>query len=240
MTFQLLVVIQTLCNISVGGVVRVVVNRAVLEAERIQSLHPQRRTKNLVRQLQRADPVLHVEHLGGNCHRDGELAVRQDLASKISAHETDRTWPWESKAAWGPSSYTDNLITSLITQFIETASFSTLNSIMDLIIVTVLQTTNFHFVFALLSGRVYTNTLLATLNSREKMREDMGGIHTTGRLHSTPAFMYSTAVHISAEQHHQGDMEMETKDSSQKEILRHLSSRVSFTLGFKFRANLLP
>jgi hypothetical protein len=75
MTFQLLVVTQTLCNISVGGVVRVVVNRAVLEAERIQSLHPQWRTKNLVRQLQRADPVSHVEHLGGSCHRDGELAV---------------------------------------------------------------------------------------------------------------------------------------------------------------------
>ncbi|KAJ7849597.1 hypothetical protein B0H13DRAFT_2285024 [Mycena leptocephala] len=112
---------------------------------------------------------------------------------------------------------TDNLITRLIIQSIETASFSTLNSIMDLITFTVLQNTNFHFIFALLSGRMYTNTLLATLNSRDKLREnmDMGGIHTSGGLHTTPAFMHSTAVHISVEQHQQGDMEMETKNSSQ-------------------------
>jgi hypothetical protein len=69
---------------------------------------------------------------------------------------------------------------------------------------------------------------------------DMGGIHTSGGLHTTPAvslnrlllflpmarhplrtnsldlqFMHSTAVHISVEQHQQGDMEMETKNSSQ-------------------------
>ncbi|KAJ7858556.1 hypothetical protein B0H13DRAFT_2356466 [Mycena leptocephala] len=66
------------------------------------------------------------------------------LASEISAHETDRTWAWESKAAWGPSSYADNLITNLIIQSVETASFSTFNSIMDFITFTVLQNTNFH------------------------------------------------------------------------------------------------
>ncbi|KAJ7893565.1 hypothetical protein B0H13DRAFT_2037254, partial [Mycena leptocephala] len=111
-------------------------------------------------------------------------------------------------------------ITSLIIQSIETASFSTrliYSWIMDLITFTVLPNTNFHFVFAfVISGRMYTNTLLATLNSRDKMREnmDMGGIHTTGRLHSTPAFMHSTTAHISVKQHQQGDMEMETKDCS--------------------------
>ncbi|KAJ7854887.1 hypothetical protein B0H13DRAFT_2358197 [Mycena leptocephala] len=89
---------------------------------------------------------------------------------------------------------------------------------MDLITPTVLQNTNYHFIFALLSKRMYTNMLLTTLNSRDKMREDMdiGGIHTPGRLHSTPAFMHSTAVHISVKQHQQGDMEMETKNSSQR------------------------
>ncbi|KAJ7862548.1 hypothetical protein B0H13DRAFT_2354610 [Mycena leptocephala] len=131
------------------------------------------------------------------------------LASEISAHETDRTWAWVSKAAWGPSSYTKNLITSLIIQSIETVSFSTFNSIMDLITFTVLQNTNFHFAFALLSGRMYTNTLLATLNSRDKMREDMDMADPDSTQH------LPTAVHISVEQHQQGDMEMETKNSSQ-------------------------
>ncbi|KAJ7845076.1 hypothetical protein B0H13DRAFT_2676044 [Mycena leptocephala] len=88
---------------------------------------------------------------------------------------------------------TDNLITRLIIQSIETASFSTLNSIMDLITFTVLQNTNFHFIFALLSGRMYTNTLLATLNSRDKLRENMDMGESTHRADSTQHLPSCTA-----------------------------------------------
>ncbi|KAJ7189183.1 hypothetical protein C8R46DRAFT_1024356 [Mycena filopes] len=111
---------------------------------------------------------------------------------------------------------TDNIITRLTVQSIETASFSTLNSvsiilpcgggydthrdaspqIMDLICFTALQNTNFHFVFALMAGRMYTNTLLATLNSREKLREDMSGINTI----TSPPLSRGVAVHVSVEQ----------------------------------------
>ncbi|KAJ7841181.1 hypothetical protein B0H14DRAFT_3140305 [Mycena olivaceomarginata] len=87
------------------------------------------------------------------------------------------------------------VITRLTIQSIETASFSTINSMVDVITFTVLPNTNFHFVFALLSGRMYTNTLLAvrtltsqpisrltwgaqTLNFRTKLREDMSGVHS--------------------------------------------------------------
>ncbi|KAJ7290528.1 hypothetical protein C8J57DRAFT_1276064 [Mycena rebaudengoi] len=113
---------------------------------------------------------------------------------------------------------TDSVIMRLTIQSIETASFSTLNSVMDLITFTVLQNTNFHFIFALLSGRMYTNTLLATLNSRDKMREDMGGIHTV-----TPALINSTAVHISVEQHQDSNMELESYSKGNKSFETHPS-----------------
>ncbi|KAJ7672037.1 hypothetical protein B0H17DRAFT_1084579 [Mycena rosella] len=61
------------------------------------------------------------------------------------------------------------LASILILQSIETASISTLNSVLDLITFTSLQNTNFHFVFA----------LAQTLNSRDKIREYMDGINIT-------------------------------------------------------------
>ncbi|KAJ7637776.1 hypothetical protein B0H17DRAFT_1106661 [Mycena rosella] len=114
---------------------------------------------------------------------------------------------------------TDNIITRLTFQSIETASFSaghvflrrhltsqpflgTLNSVLDLITFTSLQNTNFHFVFALVAGRLYNNTLLTTLNSRDKMSEDMDGINTT------TSFLRGAAVHISVERHQTSGMEL--------------------------------
>ncbi|KAJ7631465.1 hypothetical protein B0H17DRAFT_1024009 [Mycena rosella] len=74
---------------------------------------------------------------------------------------------------------TDNIITRLTLQSIETASFSTLTSVLDLITFTSLPNTNFHFAFALIAGRIYNNTLLTTLNARAKMREDLNRINIT-------------------------------------------------------------
>ncbi|KAJ7230525.1 hypothetical protein GGX14DRAFT_411192 [Mycena pura] len=95
-----------------------------------------------------------------------------------------------------------SIITRLTIQSIETASFSAC-LVLDLITFTVIQNTNFHFVFALLSGRMYTNTLLTTLNSRSKMIEDMSGVNTI------PSALRGTEVHISVEQNQAVAMPME-------------------------------
>ncbi|KAJ6574560.1 hypothetical protein B0H19DRAFT_605032 [Mycena capillaripes] len=105
---------------------------------------------------------------------------------------------------------TDNIITTLIAKSIETASFCTFISIMDLITFTILQNTNFHFVFALVAGRMYTNTLLATLNNGQKLREEGTGITTV------PAALRGTAVHISVEQHADSESGMELGSYSKR------------------------
>ncbi|KAF7331342.1 hypothetical protein MKEN_00011900 [Mycena kentingensis (nom. inval.)] len=98
---------------------------------------------------------------------------------------------------------TDNIITRLISKSIETASLNTLISVLDLITFTLLQNTNFHFVFALVAGRLYTNTLLATLNSRERMRDEMS---SHSGVSTVPTGL---AVHISVDREHaQPGMEM--------------------------------
>jgi hypothetical protein len=100
---------------------------------------------------------------------------------------------------------TDNIIMRLISKSIETASLNTLISILDLVTFTVLQNTNFHFVFALVAGRLYTNTLLATLNSRERLRDEMS---SHSGVSTVPTGL---AVHISVDRDHGNpgvDMEM--------------------------------
>ncbi|KAJ7028341.1 hypothetical protein C8F04DRAFT_67070 [Mycena alexandri] len=112
-------------------------------------------------------------------------------------------------------SKTDNIITTLILQSIETAAFSSLTALMNLITFTVIQKTNFHFIFSLLAGRMYTNTLLATLNSRDKLRADIlvDGANT---LTSPPS--HGVAVHVSVEHREDDGTEMEdyTKRNPQK------------------------
>ncbi|EIM84585.1 uncharacterized protein STEHIDRAFT_100595 [Stereum hirsutum FP-91666 SS1] len=75
------------------------------------------------------------------------------------------------------SSYhrTKNVVTKIIKSAVETAAFGSFFCIMDLICFSALQSTNFHLIFALPMGRIYTNTLLSTLNSRVKLREEMSG-----------------------------------------------------------------
>ncbi|KAF9035210.1 hypothetical protein BJ165DRAFT_1510820 [Panaeolus papilionaceus] len=67
----------------------------------------------------------------------------------------------------------DNVITRVIRSSIETAAFGAFFCIMDLITFTTLQDTNFHVIFAFPMGRIYTNTLLMTLNSRKSLREEL-------------------------------------------------------------------
>ncbi|KAJ7766058.1 hypothetical protein B0H16DRAFT_1522902 [Mycena metata] len=104
-------------------------------------------------------------------------------------------------------SKTDNIITTIILQSIETAAFSSLTSLLDLITFTVIQKTNFHFIFSLLAGRMYTNTLLATLNSRDKLRADflVDGVNTL----TSPPQSHGVAVHVSVEHREDNGTELE-------------------------------
>ncbi|KAJ7186108.1 hypothetical protein C8R46DRAFT_1025994 [Mycena filopes] len=93
-------------------------------------------------------------------------------------------------------SQTDNVITALILKSVETAAFSTLTALLDLITFTVIQNTNVHFIFVLLAGRMYTNTLLTTLNSRDQLREDLARASLS---HPSKLANRGVAVHVSVE-----------------------------------------
>ncbi|KAF9788213.1 hypothetical protein BJ322DRAFT_1047759 [Thelephora terrestris] len=75
---------------------------------------------------------------------------------------------------------TDNVIERLIRTAIETASIGAVFCIIDVIVFTTRINTNLHFFFALPQGRIYTNTLMMTLNSRANLREEMNstGVHS--------------------------------------------------------------
>jgi hypothetical protein len=68
---------------------------------------------------------------------------------------------------------TDNIIERLIRTAIETSSVGAIFCIIDVIVFTTRIDTNLHFFFALPQGRIYTNTLMMTLNSRATLREEM-------------------------------------------------------------------
>ncbi|KAJ7795512.1 hypothetical protein B0H14DRAFT_3158586 [Mycena olivaceomarginata] len=85
-----------------------------------------------------------------------------------------------------------------------------LPSMVDLITFTVLPNTNFHVIFSLLSGRMYTNTLLARLNFRTTLCEDMGGVH------SIPTAIRRPQVHVSVEQNQEVDITLEGNPRGRK------------------------
>jgi hypothetical protein len=68
---------------------------------------------------------------------------------------------------------TDSIIERLIRTAIETSSIGAIFCIIDVIVFTTHINTNLHFFFALPQGRIYTNTLMMTLNSRANLREEM-------------------------------------------------------------------
>ncbi|KAK7052360.1 hypothetical protein R3P38DRAFT_2859928 [Favolaschia claudopus] len=74
-------------------------------------------------------------------------------------------------------SKTDGVISRLIQSALESAAFASFFSIMVLIMFTKLPTTGFHLMFSQPMGRIYTSTLLSTLNGRESLRHDLQGTY---------------------------------------------------------------
>ncbi|KAJ7363770.1 hypothetical protein DFH08DRAFT_949403 [Mycena albidolilacea] len=70
-------------------------------------------------------------------------------------------------------SKTDGVIGRLTRSALESAAFASFFSIMVLIMFTKLPTTGFHLMFSQPMGRIYTSTLLSTLNGREALRNDL-------------------------------------------------------------------
>jgi len=68
---------------------------------------------------------------------------------------------------------TDSIISHLIKTAIETAAVGAIFCIADLIVFTTHSDTNLHFLFALPQARLYTNTLMTTLNSRLHLRNEL-------------------------------------------------------------------
>ncbi|KAF8201035.1 hypothetical protein K438DRAFT_1965567 [Mycena galopus ATCC 62051] len=75
---------------------------------------------------------------------------------------------------------TDTVIGRLIRSALESAAFATFFSIMVLVMFTVFPTTGFHLMFSQPMGRIYTSTLLSTLNGRESLRNDLHGTYEFG------------------------------------------------------------
>ncbi|KZO90130.1 hypothetical protein CALVIDRAFT_523162 [Calocera viscosa TUFC12733] len=67
--------------------------------------------------------------------------------------------------------YTDSTINRLIRVAVETAAFATIFCVLDMTMFFAESGNNLHLAFALPMGRIYSNTLLATLNSRGTQRE---------------------------------------------------------------------
>jgi len=68
---------------------------------------------------------------------------------------------------------TDSIISHLIRTAIETAAIGAIFCVVDLAVFTTHPETNLHFLFALPQARLYTNTLMTTLNSRLHLRQEM-------------------------------------------------------------------
>ncbi|KAL0959229.1 hypothetical protein HGRIS_014505 [Hohenbuehelia grisea] len=81
-------------------------------------------------------------------------------------------WYHLSKSRTG-FTHTDGVIMRLIRSSIETAAFGTFFCIMNLVAFTASSSTNFHTIFAFPLGRIYTITLLLTLNSRRDLRSEL-------------------------------------------------------------------
>lgn len=77
------------------------------------------------------------------------------------------------KGKTGYQTSVDHVIERLIRTVIETCSVGAIVCIVDIIVFTTKPQTNLHFLFALPQGRIYTNTLMVTLNSRAGLREEM-------------------------------------------------------------------
>ncbi|KAJ7905054.1 hypothetical protein B0H13DRAFT_2023814 [Mycena leptocephala] len=101
----------------------------------------------------------------------------------------------------------DTVVGRLIRSTLESAAFATFFSIMVLITFTKLSTTGFHLMFSQPMGRIYTSTLLSTLNGRESLRQDLQGTYGfTDSLNFRPSGDRSTvAVRITMDEDSETD-----------------------------------
>ncbi|KJA20634.1 hypothetical protein HYPSUDRAFT_42945 [Hypholoma sublateritium FD-334 SS-4] len=95
----------------------------------------------------------------------------QVLAVVADGSLTVFLWIYLSKSRTGQKR-SDNVISRVISSSVETAAVGAFFCIMDLVAFTSLKNTNLHVVFAFPMGRIYTNTLLITLNSRSSLRAE--------------------------------------------------------------------
>ncbi|KAJ6463145.1 hypothetical protein C8R47DRAFT_84091 [Mycena vitilis] len=79
-------------------------------------------------------------------------------------------------------SQTDTVINRLIQSAVESAAAATLFAILVMITFTRLPATGLYIMFSLPLGRIYTSTLLSTLNRRESLRQDLNGPRDLGQL----------------------------------------------------------
>ncbi|KIJ62389.1 hypothetical protein HYDPIDRAFT_136040 [Hydnomerulius pinastri MD-312] len=75
---------------------------------------------------------------------------------------------------------TDTVLNRLIRGAIQTGLFAGIFSMGDLITFVALPTTNLYGMFAIPIGRIYTNTLLDTLLTREELKSQMAGTYEVG------------------------------------------------------------
>ncbi|KAE9387731.1 hypothetical protein BT96DRAFT_855255 [Gymnopus androsaceus JB14] len=87
---------------------------------------------------------------------------------------------------------TNRMIYSILTTAVETAAPVLVVACLDIAFLTAYPATNLHFMFVVCLPRLYTNTLLSTLNSRKKFKTDSeaaqwNSIHLTQRLGNVTA-----------------------------------------------------
>ncbi|KAJ7254708.1 hypothetical protein B0H12DRAFT_1183995 [Mycena haematopus] len=75
---------------------------------------------------------------------------------------------------------TDTVISRLIRSALESAAFATSFSVRNSCFSTVFPTTGFHLMFSQPMGRIYTSTLLSTLNGRDALRHDLHSTYEFG------------------------------------------------------------
>jgi len=93
---------------------------------------------------------------------------------------------------------TDSVISSLVRMIIETCLIGAVFCLVDVIVFTTHTDTNLHFLFALPQGRIYTNTLMLTLNSRTDFRNELnsGNAQSINLSHTGPQVYKPTEVSI--------------------------------------------
>lgn len=109
---------------------------------------------------------------------------------------------------------TDSIISRLIRTAIETSAVGAVFCVVDLIVFVTRTETNLHYFFALPQGRIYTNTLMMTLNSRLSLRHEMNSTDPQSfNISSATGRFKHTEVSIAVSQ----DIQMDRMQNSNQE-----------------------